>query len=123
MYYTGFFDTVELNSSFYHLPRETTVKKWKDTSPDDFILSVKGSKFITHVKKLVDVADSLHLFKSRVDLLENKLGVILFQFPPSFKKDIERLEGFLKFLSSQKRYTMEFKYKSWFFWKHLWGIE
>ncbi|MCD6238818.1 MAG: DUF72 domain-containing protein [Thermotogae bacterium] len=115
MYYTGFFDTVELNSSFYHLPRETTVKKWKDTSPDDFILSVKGSKFITHVKKLVDVADSLHLFKSRVDLLENKLGVILFQFPPSFKKDIERLEGFLKFLSSQKRYTMEFKYKSWFF--------
>ncbi len=113
-YYTKFFDTVELNNTFYHLPRETTVKKWKDTSPDNFIFSVKGSKFITHVKKLVDVKDSLQLFESRATLLGDKLGVILFQFPPSFKKDIGKLESFLPLLTPKRRYTMEFRHKSWF---------
>jgi len=114
VYYTGVFDTVELNNTFYHLPRESTVEKWEKTSPDGFTFAVKGSKFITHIKKLVDVGESLRLFESRAALLGDKLGVILFQFAPSFKKDIDLLENFLKLLSPQKRYTMEFRHKSWF---------
>lgn len=127
-FYTQYFNTVELNVTFYRLPQESAFKTWHQKTPDDFIFSIKGSRFITHVKKLKDVEESLKLFLDRCSILEEELGVILWQFPPNFKLAIgdkesgiriERIEKFLKLLISYRlslnaRYAFEFRHESWF---------
>ncbi len=113
-YYARFFDTVEMNNTFYHLPKENTVKLWKDKVKKEFLFSVKASRFITHIKKLKNIREPLRLFLDRADLLKRKLGPILFQLPPSFKRDDKVLDGFFKKLPKGYDYVMEFRNESWF---------
>ena len=112
-FYANSFGTLELNNTFYRLPRKSTVKGWVNRTPDNFVFSVKGSKFITHTKRLRNVEKSVQLFMQRALLFENKLGVILFQLPPSMKKDAVLLKNFLSLLNKNKRYAIEFRHKSW----------
>jgi len=112
-FYANHFRTVEINSTFYHLPLESTVKKWREQVPDDFIFAVKASRYITHIKRLLD-EESVKNFLGRAKLLKEKLGVILFQLPPSFKANNERLENFIRLLPKKYRYTVEFRDDSWF---------
>lgn len=112
-YFAQRFNTVELNNTFYHLPQEKTVQGWYQKAPEDFIFAVKASRFITHIKRLTNLADSLRLFFKRAVLLKEKLGPILYQLPPSMKKDNKRLTAFLKRLPKSRRHVVEFRHRSW----------
>ncbi|HET6371213.1 MAG TPA: DUF72 domain-containing protein [Nitrospiria bacterium] len=98
-YYSRHFRTVELNNSFYRLPRPETFEGWSRKVPKGFLFAVKGSRFITHVKKLIDVESALRRFLENVSNLGEKRGPILFQFPPSWVPDLSRLEDFFRLLS------------------------
>lgn len=113
-YYTRVFHTVEINNSFYQLPAEKTFTDWRDRVPDGFIFSVKASRYITHMKKLKDPQEPVTNFMNRVQVLEDKLGPILFQLPPHWKVNPKRLEEFLKVLPTGFRYAFEFRDPSWF---------
>lgn len=113
-YYLRFFKTVELNSPFYRLPSPATFTKWAETVPKDFIFSVKGNRHITHMKKLKVGKEDLAGFFAAVESLEKKLGPILFQLPPNWKANIERLSHFLGLLPDRHRYTLEFRDSSWY---------
>ncbi len=112
-FYAGRFHTVEINNSFYHLPTERALSTWRDTVPPDFIFAVKGSRFITHMKKLQDPGRSLAPFLERVTLLKDRLGPILFQLPPRWHFNAARLAAFLTALPGTCRYTLEFRDVSW----------
>lgn len=111
--YAKHFDTVELNSSFYRQPSRTTFENWQNKTPDGFLFSVKVNRFITHNKKLRDAKESLDHFMSAARGLGKKLGPILFQLPPSLKRDLQRLEEFLKVLPKKRECTFEFRHRSW----------
>jgi len=113
-YYAERFDTVELNSTFYHLPKEKTVQGWVDRTPGAFRFAVKGSRFITHRKKLRDVAEPLDLFYERIAPFGRKLGCVLYQLPPSLRRDDDLLNAFLAQLPEKIRHTVEFRHASWF---------
>jgi uncharacterized protein YecE (DUF72 family) len=112
-YYAERFDIVELNNTFYRLPTETAVLRWKETSPPDFHFAVKGSRYLTHMKKLKDPSLGLERFFSPVDLLGSKLGPVLFQLPPHWEVDENRLHVFLEALPPGNRYAFEFRDPSW----------
>lgn len=95
-YYIKIFKTVELNNSFYHLPPPQTFKNWRKAVPGDFIFVVKGSRYISHLKKLNVEKESINFFFNSVNKLKEKLGPILFQQPPKWKCNPERLEDFSK---------------------------
>jgi uncharacterized protein YecE (DUF72 family) len=113
-YYARHFDTVEINTTFYHLPTIKAVKNWAGEVPKSFIFSVKASRFITHVKRLKDCKESLDLFYRQIRHLGKKLGPILFQLPPSMKKDPERLKNFIKLLKPKHKYVFEFRSPTWY---------
>lgn len=113
-FYMGRFDTVEINNSFYQLPEKKTLRAWRDKVPDDFTFAVKASRYITHMKKLKDPGKSTKRFFNRMDALGDKLGPILFQLPPRWKFNAERLKQFLDVLPEDFRYTMEFRDTTWF---------
>jgi len=108
------FHSVEINSSFYRLPTAKALAQWRDAVPDDFVFAVKASRFITHMKKLNDPRRTLKPFMSRVAVLQDKLGPILFQLPPHWRVNPARLAAFLKALPKGNRYAMEFRDPSWF---------
>jgi len=112
-FYMQHFTTVEINNSFYQLPDEKTLQSWYDQTPDDFTFAVKASRYITHMKKLKEPKESLQNFLDRVSLLQDKLGIILFQLPPNWNFNEERLRSFLGLLPDNYNYTMEFRDKSW----------
>jgi len=112
-FYVRHFPTVEINNSFYHLPGKKTFETWRDTVPSGFIFSVKGSRFITHMKKLMDPEKSLPPFLERVELLKEKLGPLLFQLPPRWKFNLDRLRSFLEALPGKFRYAFEFRDPTW----------
>jgi uncharacterized protein YecE (DUF72 family) len=112
-YFAQSFNTVELNNTFYRLPKEATVGSWHKKAPPDFVFAVKVSRFITHIKRLTNLGASLKLFLKRVYLLKEKLGPILYQLPPSMKMDNKRLAGFLKRLPPKQRNVVEFRHQSW----------
>lgn len=112
-YYAEHFTTVELNNSFYRLPTEQAFQGWHSRSPDGFRYSVKASRFITHVKRLKNVAEAVETFLSRARYLDDKLGPLLFQLPPGMQRDDERLESFLSMLPRRFRYAVEFRHESW----------
>jgi uncharacterized protein YecE (DUF72 family) len=92
-------NSIEINGSFYSLQTPKLYKRWHDSVPDDFVFSIKGSRFITHIRRLKDVEIPLaNFFASGVLSLNEKLGPFLWQLPPSFKYDRERLEHFFKLL-------------------------
>ncbi len=112
-FYARHFDTVEMNNTFYHTPRDSSIKKWVNETPQNFVFSIKASKFITHIKRLKGVEDSLQLFLQKAEIFDDKLGVILFQLPPSLKADVPLLKEFLSLLPKERRFTVEFRHKSW----------
>jgi len=113
-YYCTVFKTVELNVTFYRLPLVTTFEKWHAETPPDFAFSLKGSRFITHIKRLLDPERPLDLFFERALRLKEKLKVVLWQFSPGFKIDLQRLSRFLKLLENYPvRNTFEFRNESW----------
>jgi uncharacterized protein YecE (DUF72 family) len=99
-HYASFFDTVEINYSFYRLPSEKTFDRWQRQAPEKFIYALKANRFLTHVKRLKDVAEPLERFLSRVRRLGGKLGPILWQLPPRWNADPARLENFAALLTA-----------------------
>ncbi|HEX3685160.1 MAG TPA: DUF72 domain-containing protein [Bryobacteraceae bacterium] len=112
-YYFERFDTVELNNSFYHLPKRPALESWRDSTPEGFCFAVKGSRFLTHMKKLKDPEPGLKRFFDAVEILGEKLGPILFQLPPNWELDLERLRIFVECLPEEHRYAFEFRNASW----------
>jgi len=112
-YYVQHFDTLELNNSFYRLPSFEAFECWRDSTPRDFVFSVKASRFITHNKKLKDPENALHNLLPRAEHLGKKLGPVLFQLPPKWKVNDERLLALLEILPREHRYAFEFRELSW----------
>jgi uncharacterized protein YecE (DUF72 family) len=112
-HYYEHFDTVELNNSFYHLPKKPALESWRDSTPPGFCFAAKGSRFLTHMKKLKDPEQGLERFLSAVEILQDKLGPILFQLPPNWELDWERLRNFIKYLPREHHYAFEFRNPSW----------
>ena len=114
-FYAEHFDTVEINMTFYRLPRDTAVAKWVEETPPDFIFAVKMSRYVTHIKRLRDLPPSLELFYSRIRPLVDtpKLGPVLWQLPATFQRDDERLAQALAQLP-RGRHCFEFRHESWF---------
>ena len=112
-WYMERFDTVELNNSFYHLPAPETFNAWRRRTPSSFCFAVKGSRYITHRKKLNDPTPALSRFMEPVESLGEKLGPILFQLPPRWSCNVPRLSAFLDALPPSHRYTFEFRDPSW----------
>ena len=112
-FYAQRFDTVELNNSFYRLPSENAVATWQSSTPDNFVFAVKVSRFITHVKRLRNLDSAVENFVSRADLLKGKLGPLLYQLPPSMKRNDELLQDFLSALPSRYQHVVEFRDESW----------
>ncbi len=113
-YYAEHFNTVEINNTFYHLPKEQTLQHWRQIAPKGFLYAVKASRYITHIKKLSDAAEPLELFFERVRLLKGTLGPVLYQLPPSLHKDLGRLEAFVGLLPRKPRAIFEFRHQSWY---------
>jgi uncharacterized protein YecE (DUF72 family) len=112
-FYSRHFSTVELNNSFYRLPSEEAFANWRDSSPANFAFAVKVSRFITHIKRLKSVEEPVNTFLERAKILEQKLGPLLYQLPPSMHRDDERLESFLSILPHGLKHTLEFRHQSW----------
>ncbi len=112
-FYTQHFNTVELNNSFYRLPSVSAFEEWRDATPENFVFAVKASRFITHNKKLKDPENALDNLLPRAIHLKNKLGPILFQLPPQWRVNPERLRGLLQILPAELRYAFEFRELSW----------
>ncbi len=113
-YYVTRFDAVELNAPFYRTPTESAVEGWRDGVPPDFRFAWKASKFITHWRRLIVNENSIELLESRLKLLKDRLGPVLFQLPPQMKADRERLANFLKHLPKRRRCSFEFRHPSWY---------
>jgi len=113
-YYAERFPTVEINNTFYRFPRASMLEGWREGTPPDFTFAVKANQGVTHRGRLKDVEDLTRDFVERCRLLGDKLGPILFQLPPNFKRDDERLRDFLDLLDPRLRYAFEFRHRSWF---------
>jgi uncharacterized protein YecE (DUF72 family) len=114
-YYASQFPTAELNGVFYRTPTQAAVKSWREQTGGDFVFAWKASKFITHWKRLSgNSVNSLALLEDRISLLGDKAGPILFQLPPNFQADPDRLASFIKLLSGKRRYSFEFRHPSWY---------
>jgi uncharacterized protein YecE (DUF72 family) len=114
-FYARHFDTVEVNATFYRLPRQEVVANWVQTTPQDFVLAVKMSRYITHVRRLRDLGSGVRTFYQRIEPLVRspKLGPVLWQLPANFRRDDERLAGALEKLPAG-RHCFEFRHESWF---------
>ncbi|MEA2038994.1 MAG: DUF72 domain-containing protein [Thermodesulfobacteriota bacterium] len=112
-YYTRHFDTVELNATFYGLPKPETFGKWKQRTPDDFLWAVKANRYITHTKRLKEPEESLGRFYKAAISLQEKLGPVLFQLPPSLSFDEQDFEVFCQSLNQSQRHALEIRHHSW----------
>jgi uncharacterized protein YecE (DUF72 family) len=114
-FYAGLFDTVEVNTTFYRLPKRDAVARWVEQSPDGFCFAVKVSRYITHIKRLTDLEGGLARFYERIEPLAEspKLGPVLWQLPPTFKRNDERLASALAALPAG-RHCFEFREPSWY---------
>jgi uncharacterized protein YecE (DUF72 family) len=114
-YYAGLFDTVEVNTTFYRLPMRDAVARWVEQAPEDFVFAVKMSRYITHLKRLTDLEGGVRRFYERIEPLvdSRKLGPVLWQLPPNFKRDDERLASALAALPLG-RHCFEFREPSWY---------
>ena len=112
-FYATQFPTVEINFTFYRLPLASTVLGWRDKAPAGFVYAVKGSRFITHMKKLVNLGAGLDKFFERIEPLRRRVGAILWQLPPFLHKDAARLADFLAQLPRSYHHAVEFRHASW----------
>ena len=114
-FYATKFPTIEINNTFYRLPRENVLLEWASQVPEDFTFALKASQRITHHTRLKAESQSLVEFLLKnTAILEGRLGPILFQLPPNLKKDVERLKNFLTYLPEGRRYVFEFRQEGWF---------
>jgi uncharacterized protein YecE (DUF72 family) len=113
-FYSRQFNAVELNVTFYRLPDVPTVKAWHKQTPGEFRFVVKGSRFITHIKRLKDAQESLRMLGDNLAPLRSKLTCFLWQLPPEFKRDDQRLSDFCRLLSALgRRHVFEFRNETW----------
>ena len=112
-YYAAKLDTVELNVTFYRTPNKKTFEGWYNKTPRDFHIVIKGSRFITHTKRLRDCEEAIERFFDAASPLKEKLKVVLWQLPPKFPADLERLKDFLNRLPKSVRHAFEFRDRSW----------
>ena len=112
-FYVTHFGTVELNASFYRLPKPQTFENWRKRTPDSFLWAVKANRFITHIKRLKDAEEPLERFHGSVEMLKEKLGPILIQLPPSLSFDEAVLSNFCQHLKGNYRYALEVRHPSW----------
>jgi uncharacterized protein YecE (DUF72 family) len=112
-WYCRHFRTVELNNSFYNLPEASVFARWRERTPEGFVVAVKMSRFLTHIKKLNDPAEPVHRFLERASELGSRLGPVLVQLPPRFKAVPERLDETLSLFPSRVRVAVEFRDPSW----------
>jgi uncharacterized protein YecE (DUF72 family) len=113
-HYLRSFDTVELNNSFYRLPEAATFRSWRERTPTSFLFAVKASRFLTHMKKLKDPEEPLQRFFERARELGTRLGPVLYQLPPRWPVNLERLDTFLACLPRRARHVIEFREPSWY---------
>ncbi len=113
-HYAKEFDTVEINYSFYRLPSEAAFDRWREQAPEGFIYAVKANRYITHVKRLKEAAEPLERFLARTRRLGDKLGPILWQLPPRWRANPERLETFAALLPPDLTHAFEFRDPRWF---------
>jgi len=114
-FYSSKFPTVEINNTFYRLPKEDVLQSWAAQVPEPFTFAIKASQRITHFARLKpESASAVDFLLKNTASLANRLGPILFQLPPNLKKDTERLRAFIDTLPVDRRYTIEFRHESWF---------
>lgn len=115
-WYARFFDTVEINMTFYRLPKAHIVERWVEESPAAFTFAVKVSRYVTHIKRLLDVPQHLPLLYERIAplLRSPKMGPLLWQLPPTYACDLDRLARALEHLHDGQRHAFEFRHPSWF---------
>lgn len=112
-FYARHFATVELNNSFYRLPSKKSFAEWHDSTPGDFIFTVKVSRFITHIKRLKNSEEAVENFMNRASILGEKLGPLLYQLPPNMHRNDEVLDSFLSGLPQGMKHVIEFRHRSW----------
>lgn len=113
-HYAARFSTVEIDNSFYRLPSPETLRRWHAETPEGFVFTCKANRFITHMKKLKEPQKTLPPFFDGMAALGDKLKVVVFQLPPRWRCNVERLESFLAALPKGRRYAFEFRDESWF---------
>jgi uncharacterized protein YecE (DUF72 family) len=120
-HYASVFDTVEVNNTFYRLPEPETFASWRQRTPRNFLIAVKASRFMTHLKRLKEPQDPLHRFFTSASALASKLGPVLYQLPANFHRDLERLATFVHALPRHAasgrrrvRHVIEFRHPSWY---------
>jgi uncharacterized protein YecE (DUF72 family) len=112
-YFSSRFPTVEVNNTFYRLPSRDAFVRWRRSTPQGFVVTVKASRYITHIRRLREAGDSVKLFWTRCGGLGSKLGPVLFQLPPRFPADADRLRSFCRQLPKGMRAAFEFRDHSW----------
>jgi uncharacterized protein YecE (DUF72 family) len=112
-YYAGHFPTVEINNTFYRMPKEEMLAGWKKEVPASFSFTLKAPQRITHQKRLKESGEEVAEFLRRAAVLGSQLGVVLYQLPPFMRKDLPRLRDFLALLPSDRRAAFEFRHESW----------
>jgi uncharacterized protein YecE (DUF72 family) len=113
-YYSERFSTVEINNTFYRMPKKEVFESWKEQVPGNFKFILKAPKLITHIKPLKDKESAVEYFLKTSSALDKKLGVYLFQLPPYSRKDIQTLQKFMESIPSSVRSAFEFRHESWF---------
>ncbi len=112
-YYASRLPAVEINNTFYRLPQKSMLESWNGQVPDNFRFALKASQRITHFKRLKECENETKYLLETASVLEDRLGVILFQLPPNMKKDLPRLEVFLECLPTTVRVAFEFRHQTW----------
>ena len=113
-HYAARFQTVEVNNTFYHLPEASTFRQWAERTPDDFVITVKMSRYLTHLKRLHDPAEPVARFMDRARELGDKLGAVLLQLPPNLEAEPGRLAETLDLLCPRARVAVELRHDSWY---------
>jgi uncharacterized protein YecE (DUF72 family) len=113
-YYAEHFSTVEINNTFYRMPKEQMLLNWSEQVPDDFAFVLKASRRITHDKRLKDAEEAVAYLLRTVAVLRKKRGPLLFQTPPFLQKDLARLRDFLALMPADGKSAFEFRHQSWF---------
>jgi uncharacterized protein YecE (DUF72 family) len=113
-FYAEHFDTVELNVTFYRMPAASAFRGWRDAVPEGFVFAVKASRYLTHIRRLVDPQQPVEFLMERARELGDRLGPILLQLPPSLEIDLDRLERTLEAFGRDVRVAVEPRHKSWF---------
>jgi uncharacterized protein YecE (DUF72 family) len=112
-FYATQFPTVEINATFYRLPTIQAVENWRRKAPAGFVFAVKGSRYITHIKRMKGAKQGLEKYFERIEHLAERLGPILWQLPPTLKKDPDQLKAFLRELPAHRQHAIEFRHPSW----------